>query len=92
MFWHPPKAPSCPRRSSAVAVGVAVGLGPAMTVVNTVDVLLKGGSHGSLGGTMTVLLSMPATVGVTTKITVALVAPGMKPKEQEIELVPVQVP
>jgi hypothetical protein len=39
-----------------------------------------------------VLLSGPATVGVTTKVTVALPKAGRVPREQLIVLVPAQVP
>jgi hypothetical protein len=66
--------------------------GGGMTVVDAVDELLDG-----LGSSkyeeVAVLLSVPAAVGVTTKVTVALPPkPWRLPRMQKTVLVPVQVP
>ena len=80
---------------AAVGVGVAgggVGVVPAgRTVVDAVKKLLAGLGSITEAWAEAVLLSGPATVGVTTKVTVAL--PGARvPRLQVMELVPLQLP
>ena len=71
--------------------GVAVGDDAGMTVVSSVSVLFKGVGS-SKSGTEAVFESVPAVVGVTTKLTVALLPAAIKPRLQLTVLVPVQLP
>jgi hypothetical protein len=74
-----------------VDVGVGVGVGAELTVVSSVSVLFKGVGS-SKSGTEAVFESVPAVVGVTTRLTVALAPATRKPRSQTTVLVPVQLP
>jgi hypothetical protein len=69
----------------AVAVGVGVGVLTGRTVVDAVAKLLPGkGSKKQHADTEAELPSGPASVGVTTKVTVTLLKAGMAPRSQSI--------
>jgi hypothetical protein len=72
-------------------VGVGVGLDAGVTVVSSVSELLPGVGSSKLG-TEAVFESVPAVVGVTTKLIVALAPATIKPRSQTTVLVPVQLP
>lgn len=75
----------------AVGGGVAVGVDAGLTVVSSVSELLEGlGS--SKSGTEAVFVSVPAAIGVTTRLTVALAPPAILPRLHTMVLVPVQLP
>jgi hypothetical protein len=59
--------------------------------VDAVDELLNGSGSPKYGA-VAVLLSVPATVGATTNVTVALAKPWRAPRLQVTVLVPVQLP
>ena len=75
-----------------VAGGVGVGVVAGSTVVDAVAELLAWKGSIAKDWAEAVLLSGPATVGVTTKITVALLKIGRSPRLQKTELVPLQLP
>ena len=77
----------------SVGVGVAVGGGvdAGMTVVSSVSELLPGLGSSKLG-TEAVFESVPAAVGVTTRLTVAFAPTAIIPSSQTMVLVPVQLP
>ena len=62
-----------------------------MTVVSSVSELFPGVGSSKLG-TEAVFESVPAVVGVTTRLTVALAPAAIKPRLQTMVLVPVQLP
>ena len=62
-----------------------------MTVVSSVSLLLPGVGS-SKSETEAVFESVPAAVGVTTRLTVALVPAAIVPRLQTMVLVPVQLP
>ena len=62
-----------------------------MTVVSSVSLLFNGVGS-SKSGTEAVFESVPAVVGVTTKLMVALAPAAIKPRSQTTVLVPVQLP
>jgi hypothetical protein len=75
-----------------VGVGVAGGgVGAGLTVVSSVSELLPGVGSSKLG-TEAVFESVPAVVGVTTRLIVALAPAVIKPRSQTTVLVPVQLP
>lgn len=75
-----------------MAVGVGVGVVAGRTVVDSVKKLLPGLGSIAEAKAEAVLLSVPATVGVTTRVTVALPEFGKSPRVQLIALVPLQLP
>jgi hypothetical protein len=74
-----------------VGVGVGVGVDAGMTVVSSVSELLPGVGSSKVE-TPAVFESVPATVGVTTRLTVALLPAAIEPRSQMTVLVPVQLP
>ena len=75
-----------------VALGVGVGVVAKTTVVDAVKLLLPGLGSNAADEAAAVLLSVPASVGVTTKVTVVLLKAVRVPKLQVISLVPKQLP
>lgn len=81
-----------------VAVGGGVGVGVVgggeaaeVTVVSSVSLLFKGVGS-SKSGTEAVFESVPAVVGVTTKLIVTLAPAAINPRSQTTVLVSVQLP
>ena len=75
----------------AVGVGVTVGVDAGITVVTSVSELLLGVGSSKVG-TEAVFESVPARVGVTTRLTVSLVPAMIRPRLHTMVLVPVQLP
>ena len=72
--------------------GVGVGVVAGRTVVDALEELLPGLGSIALAEAPALVLSVPATIGVTTTITVAVPEPEKSPKLQKISLVPTQLP
>jgi hypothetical protein len=76
----------------SVGVGVGVGVPAGRTVVDAVAKLLIMLGSIAEAEAEAVSLTVPATVGVTTKVTVALPKIGRSPRLQKTMLVPLQLP
>ena len=80
-----------PGKSVGVGVAVGGGVGAELTVVCSVSELLEGLGSSKVP-TLAVFESVPAVVGMTTKLTVALAPPAIVPRVQTMVVVPVQLP
>ena len=84
--------PTITGSGESVLVRARSAVVPLLTVVTAVEVLLAVLESDSVADTVAVLLKLPAAVGVTTRVTVALALLLIVPRGQLTVLVPLQLP